>query len=74
MMSFVNKNVRYQSPLNEVLAAGIILHSNWNGGMPVLDPMCGSGTTGKACLNLSRKCILNDINNSVVDVVKNRCN
>ena len=32
------------APLNEVLAAGIILHSNWNGGMPVLDPMCGSGT------------------------------
>lgn len=32
------------APLNEVLAAGIILHSKWNGGMPVLDPMCGSGT------------------------------
>lgn len=32
------------APLNEVLAAGIILHSQWNGGMPVLDPMCGSGT------------------------------
>lgn len=33
-----------KAPLNEVLAAGIILHSSWNGGMPVLDPMCGSGT------------------------------
>ena len=33
-----------KAPLNEVLAAGIILHSNWNGGMPILDPMCGSGT------------------------------
>ena len=32
------------APLNEVLAAGIILQSKWNGGMPVLDPMCGSGT------------------------------
>lgn len=32
------------APLNEVLAAGIILKSKWNGGMPVLDPMCGSGT------------------------------
>jgi putative N6-adenine-specific DNA methylase len=32
------------APLNEVLAAGIIMHSKWNGGMPVLDPMCGSGT------------------------------
>ena len=33
-----------KAPLNEVLAAGIIMHSKWNGGMPVLDPMCGSGT------------------------------
>ena len=33
-----------RAPLNEVLAAGIILHSKWNGGKPVLDPMCGSGT------------------------------
>lgn len=33
-----------RAPLNEVLAAGIIMHSKWNGGMPVLDPMCGSGT------------------------------
>ena len=30
--------------INEVLAAGIILNSKWNGGMPVVDPMCGSGT------------------------------
>jgi len=32
----------------------------------VLDPMCGSGTTGRACKNLNRKCILidrNDIKN-----------
>ena len=38
----------------------------------VLDPMCGSGTTGKACDNLSRKCILNDINEDVVDIIKSR--
>lgn len=38
----------------------------------VLDPMCGSGTTGKACNNLNRKCILNDINKEVVDIVKKR--
>jgi len=32
----------------------------------VLDPMCGSGTTGRACKNLNRECILidrNDIKN-----------
>tara|TARA_B100001094_G_C18080599_1_gene744971 strand:+ start:49 stop:999 length:951 start_codon:yes stop_codon:yes gene_type:complete len=38
----------------------------------VLDPMCGSGTTGKACDNLSRNCILNDINEDVVDIIKSR--
>ncbi len=32
------------APLNEVLAAGILKLSGWNGSDPVLDPMCGSGT------------------------------
>jgi putative N6-adenine-specific DNA methylase len=32
------------APLNEVLAAGIILLSGWNAGVTFLDPMCGSGT------------------------------
>ncbi len=32
------------APLSEVLAAGMILHSGWNGEVPFLDPMCGSGT------------------------------
>jgi putative N6-adenine-specific DNA methylase len=32
------------APLNEVLAAGIILLSGWEGSVPLLDPMCGSGT------------------------------
>jgi len=32
------------APLNEVLAAGIIRLSGWNGAEPLLDPMCGSGT------------------------------
>ncbi|MBS0011029.1 MAG: class I SAM-dependent RNA methyltransferase [Bacteroidales bacterium] len=37
---------RYGSaaPLNEVLAAGIIMMSGWNMTSPLLDPMCGSGT------------------------------
>lgn len=33
-----------EAPLNEVLAAGMILHSGWNGTIPFVDPMCGSGT------------------------------
>lgn len=32
------------APINEVLAAGILLLSNWQGNTHFLDPMCGSGT------------------------------
>jgi putative N6-adenine-specific DNA methylase len=32
------------APLNEVLAAGMILLSEWDGSTPFVDPMCGSGT------------------------------
>lgn len=32
------------APINEVLAAGILLRAGWNDEMPLLDPMCGSGT------------------------------
>lgn len=33
-----------EAPLNEVLAAGMVLLSGWNGKGPFVDPMCGSGT------------------------------
>lgn len=33
-----------KAPLNEVLAAGLIRLSGWNGKSDFLDPMCGSGT------------------------------
>lgn len=32
------------APLNEVLAAGIIMHTGWDGAKPLIDTMCGSGT------------------------------
>lgn len=32
------------APINEVLAAGIIMLAGWNGQSNFLDPMCGSGT------------------------------
>ena len=32
------------APLNEVLAAGILLLSGWKGSSTLTDPMCGSGT------------------------------
>jgi putative N6-adenine-specific DNA methylase len=35
---------RTQAPLNEVLAAGILLMSGYDGSQDLYDPMCGSGT------------------------------
>src|SRR5687767_10352682 len=33
-----------KAPLNEALAAGLVLASGWNGEAPLVDPMCGSGS------------------------------
>ena len=38
----------------------------------VLDPMCGSGTTGEACLRLNRRAILCDISEEYLTVAKDR--
>ncbi len=37
---------RTEAPMNEVLAAGIVMLSGWNGQDTLIDPMCGSGTIG----------------------------
>jgi len=38
------RTAQTEAPINEVLAAGIILRSGWHGEKPLIDPMCGSGT------------------------------
>ena len=38
------RNITNMAPINEVLAAGLLLRSNWKGQCDFLDPMCGSGT------------------------------
>lgn len=38
------REAQTDAPINEVLAAGIILKSKWTGDAPFVDPMCGSGT------------------------------
>ncbi len=38
------KQNSYTAPINEVLAAGVLLLSGWQGQSDFLDPMCGSGT------------------------------
>ncbi len=35
---------QFMAPLNEVLAAGMIMLTGWDGTRPFIDPMCGSGT------------------------------
>jgi putative N6-adenine-specific DNA methylase len=36
--------IQVKSPLNEALAAGILLLTAWDRSSPLVDPMCGSGT------------------------------
>lgn len=38
------RSSKFHAPINEVLAAGIILISNWDTQKTLIDPMCGSGT------------------------------
>jgi len=38
------RTMQTEAPLNEVLAAGIILKTGWHGECDFVDPMCGSGT------------------------------
>ena len=38
------REAQTDAPINEVLAAGIILLSGWDGKTDFIDPMCGSGT------------------------------
>ena len=33
-----------KAPLNEALAAGLVMLTGWRGEVPLIDPMCGSGT------------------------------
>ena len=39
-----HKIARIEAPLKENLAAGILRLTGWKPGVPLLDPMCGSGT------------------------------
>ncbi|MDR2887808.1 MAG: class I SAM-dependent RNA methyltransferase [Bacteroidales bacterium] len=44
-----------EAPLNESLAAGMLLISGWNGTEPLIDPMCGSGTIPVEAALIARK-------------------
>src|SRR3954451_8258203 len=36
--------IQTRAPLNEALAAALVLLTGWRGGTPFIDPLCGSGT------------------------------
>lgn len=38
------RKVQTEAPMNEVLAAGLLMLSEWDRKTPFVDPMCGSGT------------------------------
>lgn len=44
-----------KAPLRETLAAALLLGAKWNGTMPLLDPMCGSGTIVIEAAMLARR-------------------
>jgi putative N6-adenine-specific DNA methylase len=43
-----------KAPLRETLAAAILLGADWNGDVPLTDPMCGSGTIVIEAARLAR--------------------
>lgn len=43
-----------ESPINEVLAAGMLLMTGWHGECDLIDPMCGSGTIAIEAALLAR--------------------
>ena len=43
-----------KAPLRETLAAALLLGAGWNGDVPLVDPMCGSGTIPIEAARLAR--------------------
>ena len=72
-IGFVGKKEQTGHPAQKPLAViePLILMSTQKGDV-VLDPMCGSGTTGEACLRLDRRAILCDESQEWLDVTSER--
>ena len=72
-VGFVGRNEQTGHPAQKPLAVikPLILMSTKEGDT-VLDPMCGSGTTGEACLRLGRKAKLCDSSEEYLSISKHR--
>lgn len=49
------RRIQGEAPINEVLAAGMLMLSGWDGEETFLDPMCGSGTILCEAVMLARR-------------------
>ena len=72
-IGFVGKNEQTGHPAQKPLSViePLVLMSTKEGDT-VLDPMCGSGTTGEACLNLGRRAILCDSSEEYLSTTRDR--
>jgi len=72
-VGFVGRNEQTGHPAQKPLAViePLILMSTGENDT-VLDPMCGSGTTGEACLRLKRRAVLCDSSEEYLSVTKDR--
>ena len=72
-VGFVGRNEQTGHPAQKPLAViePLILMSTCENDT-VLDPMCGSGTTGEACLRLNRRAVLCDSSEEYLSITKDR--
>ena len=72
-IGFVGRSEQTGHPAQKPLAViDPLIRMSTREGDTVLDPMCGSGTTGEACLRLNRRAVLCDIDSQYIDVTANR--
>ena len=72
-IGFVGRTEQTGHPAQKPLAViEPLIRMSTKEGDTVLDPMCGSGTTGEACLRLNRKAILCDSDPECIDLTARR--
>ena len=72
-IGFVGKSEQTGHPAQKPLAViePLIMMATKEGDV-VLDPMCGSGTTGEACLRLKRNAVLCDAASDYLSMTRSR--